>query len=341
MPSSILVACRFTRACCPDDAIQRPITCTTEEVTNRTRRFPPTMRRYYLISLCSLILYLVGCCSGDGDHTVHHQQHHQDSAASDPSSSSFRRPRKLIVGGHDAVKGRYPYYVSLDYSNGVVLSGALIAPDFVLTAGHVLENDNDRVTVRVGTYQLSRDEKPSLDDNFEVVVTIDGTPILHPSFERFRPESFRYDYSLFHLQTNFSMSHHHNHTPVVVRLNRNTSVPAVDEELTLMGLGWTTPAYPSPADTLQVAHHVVALSNAACALAHDPDRVDVSYAGGIDESMLCTSGRGWPDHLDNNSTIIQDGCAWDSGAPLIVPDPQGDPSRDVLVGLGTYVKSNV
>ena len=241
------------------------------------------------------------------------------------------------MGGHDAVKGRYPYYVSLDYNNGVVLSGALIAPDFVLTAGHVLENDNDRVTVRVGTYQLSRDDEPSVDDNSEVVA-IDGTPILHPSFERFRPQFFRYDYLLFHLQTN--SSHHLPHTPV--RINRNASVPAVDEELTLMGLGWTTPAYPSPADTLQAAHHVVALSNAACALAQDPVRGGISYAGCIDESMLCTSGRGWPDHLhdDDNSTTIQDGCAWDSGAPLIVPDPQGDPSRDVLVGLGTYVKSN-
>lgn len=35
--------------------------------------------------------------------------------------------RQLVVGGQDAIQGRFPYFVSMNYNNGVVLNGALIA----------------------------------------------------------------------------------------------------------------------------------------------------------------------------------------------------------------------
>jgi V8-like Glu-specific endopeptidase len=40
--------------------------------------------------------------------------------------------RSMIVNGHDAVPGRFPYFVALQHYGG----GVLIAPDIVLTAGH-------------------------------------------------------------------------------------------------------------------------------------------------------------------------------------------------------------
>ena len=40
--------------------------------------------------------------------------------------------RVLVVNGEDAVRGRYPYFVTLQHYG----AGALIAPDIVLSAGH-------------------------------------------------------------------------------------------------------------------------------------------------------------------------------------------------------------
>jgi hypothetical protein len=40
--------------------------------------------------------------------------------------------RALVVNGEDAVKCRYPYFVTLQKYG----AGALIAPDIVLSAGH-------------------------------------------------------------------------------------------------------------------------------------------------------------------------------------------------------------
>jgi len=227
-------------------------------------------------------------------------------------TSTIGNHRHLIVGGHDAVQGRYPYFVSLDYNDGVVLNGALIAPDFVLTAGHCLENNSEELTVRVGTYSLSHDNTNGTDG---VDVVEIGTPILHPDFDRFQLDSFRHDFLLFQLLNASSKP--------VVKINRDPNLPAHQQEIVIMGLGWTTVAYQSPADTLQVAN-LTALSNGACSESHDPAR-GISYAGLIDETMLCT---GAP---PNNT---RDGCAWDSGAPCIVPDSHGDPGNDILVGLG-------
>lgn len=226
-----------------------------------------------------------------------------------------RQQRQLIVGGQNAIQGRYPYFVSLDYRNGVVLSGALIAPDFVLTAGHCLENDIERMTVRVGTYSLSHDNVTTHDVDIVHVVE----PILHTGFERLQMDSFSHDFLLFHL----------NHTSSfpVVRINRDPAVPVpLEDTVTMMGLGWMTLAFQSPADTLQVAN-LTTISNQECSLSKDPARVSLSYAGLIDGTMLCTVSS------PNNT---RDGCAWDSGAPLILPGLDGDPANDVLVGMGTY-----
>ena len=43
----------------------------------------------------------------------------------------------MVIGGHDAVRNRYPYYVALQTAeNNTECGGTLIAPDVVLTAAH-------------------------------------------------------------------------------------------------------------------------------------------------------------------------------------------------------------
>jgi hypothetical protein len=62
------------------------------------------------------------------------QQQQQPYHTTSTSSSSNRN---LIIGGHDATAGRYPYFVALQSAeNNTECGGTLIAPDVVLTAAH-------------------------------------------------------------------------------------------------------------------------------------------------------------------------------------------------------------
>ncbi|MGK3734114.1 MAG: hypothetical protein ACI8RD_002585 [Bacillariaceae sp.] len=50
------------------------------------------------------------------------------------TDNALDEERKLIIGGNVAIPGDYPYFVHFD---GIACGGTLIAPDIVLTAGHV------------------------------------------------------------------------------------------------------------------------------------------------------------------------------------------------------------
>ncbi|KAG7371190.1 trypsin [Nitzschia inconspicua] len=59
--------------------------------------------------------------------------------------------RELIIGGHNAEQGRYPYFVALQNAQGSTeCGGTLIAPDIVLTAAHCVASNLK--TALVGKY---------------------------------------------------------------------------------------------------------------------------------------------------------------------------------------------
>ena len=45
-------------------------------------------------------------------------------------------PSSAIVGGHDAAPGAYPSIVEITFGSSFLCTGTLIAPNYVLTAGH-------------------------------------------------------------------------------------------------------------------------------------------------------------------------------------------------------------
>lgn len=51
-----------------------------------------------------------------------------------PESKDFKQPR--IVGGKDALKGQFPYQVSLRRHGKHNCGGSIISEWFILTAGH-------------------------------------------------------------------------------------------------------------------------------------------------------------------------------------------------------------
>jgi len=189
--------------------------------------------------------------------------------------SSHHHPRSLIVGGEDIEPGRYPYFVSIDKNNGVIVNGALIAPDIVLSAGHITLNHMDNLTIKVGPYQVHENEPQA-----ETIPVADW--VLAENWAEFAPLYFANDYVILQLARAASSSH----PPVT--LNRNAQIPTPGTPVVMTGLGWTNATYLSPADTVQQVE-LLSVSNDECAAAQDPAR-GLSYQNLIVESMFCTRG---------------------------------------------------
>lgn len=217
--------------------------------------------------------------------------------------------RRLIIGGTNIPKLRYPYYVSIDKNNGVIVSGALIAPDIVLTAGHVILDNMDNLTIKIGPWAPRNNESETAQ---EIAVQ---HYMLHPDWNMTTAGLFQNDFMVMKLGESDVR-----HTPVA--LNRNADIPMVNATVNMMGLGWTQPTTLSPATVVQEAT-LVCVSNDECESAEDSLRGSL-YLGEIDDTMLCTVS-------PPNTT--HDGCAWDSGDPIIIKGETLE--QDLLVALGS------
>lgn len=183
--------------------------------------------------------------------------------------------RNLVVGGHNIVKGRYPYFVSIDKNNGVVVNGALIAPDIVLSAGHIALNHMDNLTLKVGPYAVHDETEVAIGFAEEIPVEAWVVP---PNWEETFPGYFANDYLILKLARKSS------HRPV--KVNRDPSIPSAGQHLILAGLGWTNEFFPSPASIVQEVE-LMYVPNPVCENTTDPMR-GITYNGKIDPTMLCT-----------------------------------------------------
>lgn len=167
------------------------------------------------------------------------------------------------------MKGRYPYFVSLNHLCG----GALIAPDIVLTAGHC--KGREHVYARVGTYSFRHDIKGYDYEEIRIV-----KQIRHPSFQWLGDDEFVHDFLLFKLK--------HPSSQPTIKLNRHPHIPAAYDEVIAMGVGNTDPDNDSRSNTLMEVP-LNAIPNEICEESIDLDR-NISYAHRIHPSMLCTTG---------------------------------------------------
>jgi hypothetical protein len=179
--------------------------------------------------------------------------------------------RHLVVGGHDIVEGRYPYFCSIDKNNGVIVNGALIAPDIVLSAGHIGLDFMDNLTLKVGPYAVHQNE------TFAETIPVEKW-IMAPTWSQLENMYFTDDFLILKLE------HSSTHRPV--QINRDPTIPFPGQRVILTGLGWLNESFLSPADIVQEVE-LETISNQQCSSASDPTR-GITYKGKIVDSVVCT-----------------------------------------------------
>lgn len=178
--------------------------------------------------------------------------------------------RHLIVGGQPAERGRFPYFVRLNYEGEFGCGGTLITPDFVLTAAHcAFPEDLGILIAHIGAYEIN-----------DTAIAREVTMILrHPTYH---DGSDINDFALLKIE------------PVIdvptITLNHDRSKPRVGGSVTTIGLGLTSEGGRDAAILQQVQLEVV--DDALC---------DSRYQGNLHQkSMICATAPG-KDSCDGDS----------------------------------------
>lgn len=199
--------------------------------------------------------------------------------------------QKLIVGGVEVEKGRYPYQVSLVHRCGFIghiCGGSLVDKDWVLSAAHCAGMAHK---VQIGRHDLD-DEGEDFEE-----IEVDWET-LHPDWDC---NTFDNDFMMVKLKKSS------NYSPIT--LDDGSADLADGVDVTTMGWG-TTESGGDPSDVL-LEVEVDVVNNTTCAEEYIDDL--------ISENMICAGREG------------KDSCQGDSGGPLFIKGATADDDVQVGV----------
>ena len=207
-----------------------------------------------------------------------------------------------IVGGTDAVKGEFPFQVSIQSSSGShFCGGSLIKTNWVLTAAHCVQGWKTANKIVLGLHD--RNDKNGTE-------TFTATRVIaHPQFNR---QTLDFDYALLQLSGNS------NFRPIALN-NTEIAIPDAGSQdvVNVWTSGWGAISEGSmglPRILQKV--EVPLVTTKACNAAD-------SYNGQITDRMICAG-------LQAGG---KDSCQGDSGGPLFMKQTSGD---YLLVGVVSW-----
>ena len=225
-------------------------------------------------------------------------RNHSDVAREQSSST---QDLQRIIGGYEAVEGRFSYAVSLQGPLGHFCGGSLIARDVVLTAAHC---QGVAHSVVLGRHDLA---------DFDGDVFAVKAELPHPKYDGILSNN---DFMLIFLD-GYSAAE----DVVAVRLNSDPLVPAAGRDATVVGWGDTDISFVEDISDVLMKVVVSVVSNDECG---SVEGSGYSYRGRITDSMLCA----WSDGRDS--------CQGDSGGPLVIRGGNDDGRSDVQVGIVSW-----
>jgi uncharacterized repeat protein (TIGR01451 family) len=248
---------------------------------NRTRSIP--------LLLITMLVMLIATPSATGAPSPALEQRNTDLAPSTPTPDQVQ---PQVVGGTPAAPGAWPWMVSLsdtsapdDYA-GHFCGGALIAPQWVLTAAHCHDGDPSKLAVVLGKVDLTTTggERIAVSE----IVSHPGYPLPHLDA----------DIALLKLAEPSQQP--------PIKLASPEDLARFAPGTQAIGLGWGalsafgTEAFP----TILQQVPLPIISNQLC---------NDSVNGGITPNQICAGER----------VGVRDTCGGDSGGPLVVSDGRG------------------
>lgn len=212
-------------------------------------------------------------------------------------------PSLAIVGGHDAAPGAYPSIAEITFGSSFLCTGTLIAPDYVLTAGHCGSITGAAVGTPAGWPALLIDVRIGSNKSGQGEKVPVARVIVEPDYLA----TSGHDITLLQLASNSTKA------PTRVAGASEGSLWAPGTMETIAGWGTTSEGGDTPG-TLQEAQ-VPITADATCAAA---------YSDFDATTMVCA---GYP----QGGT---DTCQGDSGGPMVGRDATGEWVQVGIVSWG-------
>ena len=177
-------------------------------------------------------------------------------------------PNARIIGGSPVNINRFPFAASLQDSDGHFCGGSLITRHVVLSAAHC---QGGRYSVKLGATEW---DKGGQDIDMQKEVP-------HPGYDSRTTDK---DYMLVLLDKPATL----NNDVKLVKLNSQNAKPAVNDKVTVLGWGVTSPNGNGGVSDKLMTVDVNAISNNDCA---NHGSGQNSYGGQISDHMLCAKGK--------------------------------------------------
>ncbi|XP_078685718.1 ovochymase-1-like [Branchiostoma floridae x Branchiostoma belcheri] len=216
-----------------------------------------------------------------------------------------------IVGGDTAVRGAWPWQVQLKrtYSSTPFCGGTLVAPDWVVTAAHCLNEDQPNewptIEILIGKHHLRH---PGATDPEAIVSSVQKV-YLHEMYDDFTSDN---DIALVRLNTSIDQTTNF----INYACLENNETARFDENSYCFTTGWgDTVSGGTQPDLLQELK-VAIIPTAVC-------NRTISNQGGMTDNMFCAGY--WEGGGDS--------CQGDSGGPVVCA---GDDGRWYLMGITSW-----
>jgi len=249
------------------------------------------------VAVAALSLLVSSICDAKNESTT------SQSSSANGIHEKRRMTTQAIIGGSEATAGEYPWFAKAVYTNNdwAGCGGALVSPQFVLTAAHCLDFING---FEIGAFcHTNGSPNGNCGQASEIIDATKSIP--HPDYDW---KSLDNDFALIKLERAAQA------TPVAMDSNELSGSYTTAKKLWTVGFGNTQTIgsyYPEKLKHVSVSY----VPNDTCSSAYSAEEYG---EGSITSNMMCAAD------------LDEDSCQGDSGGPLY------DKGNNLLVGVVSW-----